>query len=78
MDVWSPSRCKGEGTCSTACFAKYGNPVLDDFLHCAVEKQDCVHVPRDKSRATWSDPDVAGASKLAVKSFDINSLDGRW
>lgn len=71
-------RCKGEGTCSTACFAKYGSSVLDDFLHCAVEKQDCVHVPRDESRATWKDPDAAGASKIPVPSFEIASLEGQW
>lgn len=71
-------RCKGEGTCSTACFAKYGNSVLDDFLHCAVEKQDCVHVPRDQSRATWKDPDAAGASKIPVPTFRIASLEGQW
>jgi len=72
------SKCKGEGTCSTACFAKYGNGVLDDFLHCAVEQQDCVHVPRDRSRATWTDPDTVGLDKQSSPSFQIASLEGRW
>ncbi len=72
------SKCKGEGTCSTACFAKYGNGVLDNFLQCAVEQQDCVHVPRDRSRATWTDPDTVGLDKQSSPSFDIASLKGRW
>lgn len=72
------SKCKGEGTCSTACFAKYGNGVLDNFLHCAVEQQDCVHVPRDRSRATWTDPDTVGLDKQISPSFQISSLEGRW
>ncbi|TFJ86462.1 hypothetical protein NSK_002119 [Nannochloropsis salina CCMP1776] len=72
------SKCKGEGTCSTACFAKYGNRVLDDFLHCAVEQQDCVHVPRDRSRATWTDPDAVGLDKRSSPTFEIRSLNGRW
>mmetsp|Transcript_8279 Transcript_8279/g.14621 ORF Transcript_8279/g.14621 Transcript_8279/m.14621 type:complete len:540 (+) Transcript_8279:186-1805(+) len=71
------AKCKGDSMCSTGCFSKFGNPDLDDMLYCAVEKEDCVHVPRDESRATWdaADPD---APPYLVRPFDAATLGGAW
>ena len=72
------SKCKGEGTCSTSCFAKYDSPILDKFLHCAIEEENCVHVPKDESRATWLDPEKNERQIPPLESFQIESLEGKW
>mmetsp|Transcript_42905 Transcript_42905/g.134632 ORF Transcript_42905/g.134632 Transcript_42905/m.134632 type:complete len:597 (-) Transcript_42905:1037-2827(-) len=71
------ARCKGEGTCSTGCFAAYGTETLNKILYCSVEKEDCVKVPRDESRATWA-VDPSDERPPVVANFDMNSLDGSW
>lgn len=72
------SKCKGEGTCSTSCFAKYGSPTLDKFLHCAIEEQNCVNVPKDETRATWLDPEKNERQIPPLSTFKMESLEGTW
>jgi len=71
------ARCKGEGTCSTGCFAAYGSERLNKILYCSVEKEDCVKVPRDEGRATWA-VDPSDERPTVVQSFDMKSLEGSW
>eukprot|EP00640_Fibrocapsa_japonica_P001555 CAMPEP_0113936784 /NCGR_PEP_ID=MMETSP1339-20121228/3582_1 /TAXON_ID=94617 /ORGANISM="Fibrocapsa japonica" /LENGTH=384 /DNA_ID=CAMNT_0000939335 /DNA_START=410 /DNA_END=1564 /DNA_ORIENTATION=+ /assembly_acc=CAM_ASM_000762 len=71
------AKCKGDSLCSTGCFAKYGNPALDEVLYCSVEKEDCVHVPRDETRATWESPAEEDHPKV-VSNFNMASLKGKW
>jgi len=71
------AKCKGDSMCSTGCFSKFGNPDLDSILYCSVEKEDCVKVPRDESRATWEENDKY-APPILVKNFQPSSLEGTW
>mmetsp|Transcript_107075 Transcript_107075/g.190245 ORF Transcript_107075/g.190245 Transcript_107075/m.190245 type:complete len:406 (-) Transcript_107075:151-1368(-) len=69
------ARCRGDADCATQCFAEYGNPRLDAWLNCTVEKEQCVSVPAGtydvrKFYAT----DVP--KKLA--DYDMSKLEGKW
>jgi len=63
--------------CSTGCFAKYGGDNLDSLLSCSVEKNDCVHVPRE-SQAGWTNDKLSDLPSKPIERFSSQSLDGTW
>jgi hypothetical protein len=71
------ARCKGGSMCSTGCFAKYGSDNLDNLLACTVEKNDCVHVPRE-ANAGWKTDTLADLPTAPLQAFKPESLDGTW
>uniref|UniRef100_A0A0G4GN37 VDE lipocalin domain-containing protein n=1 Tax=Chromera velia CCMP2878 TaxID=1169474 RepID=A0A0G4GN37_9ALVE len=71
------ARCRGEGMCSTGCFARFGSPVLDDFLQCSLEKASCVNVPKDLGQPTWDPPEI-GAPPVSYEAFNMDSMEGTW
>ena len=71
------AKCKGGSLCSTACFAKYGSAQLDSLLYCSVEKNDCVHVPKEGAFG-WRPDTMADIPALPVEKFSLSSLDGTW
>ena len=72
------ARCKGGSMCSTGCFAKFGSDNLDGLLACSVEKNDCVHVPRDEEAMGWKDDKLADLPTKPIEKFAASSLDGTW
>ncbi|EOD12371.1 violaxanthin de-epoxidase [Emiliania huxleyi CCMP1516] len=38
------AKCMGDTQCTVGCFAKFGNPVLDDVLSCTIEDQSCLKI----------------------------------
>lgn len=71
------ARCKGGSLCSTGCFAKFGGENLDKLIHCSVEKNDCVHVPREGS-AGWTADKLSDLPSAPLAKFNPKSLSGSW
>jgi len=71
------ARCKGGSMCSTGCFAKYGSDRLDNLLACTVEKNDCVHVPRE-ANSGWKADTIDDLPSMPLARFKPESLDGTW
>lgn len=71
------ARCKGGSMCSTGCFAKYGSERLDNLLACTVEKNDCVHVPRE-ANSGWSTDTLEDLPRAPLAKWNPSSLDGTW
>ena len=66
--------CKGEQTCSSRCFDKYGNPGLDGFLNCVLEREKCMPMPPSVTSG-----DISDSSTFAVSpGFRNGMLEGRW
>ena len=59
-------QCQGEQRCATQCFAQYGSSVLDNWLSCAIEDQQCVKVPQDLdfSQINANPPPIAAGFKV--------------
>ena len=73
------ARCKGGSMCSTGCFAKFGSVKLDNLLHCTIEKNDCVHVPKPEGVTSgWTADKLIDLPSKPVSQFDPKSLDGVW
>ncbi len=72
------ARCKGGSMCSTGCFAKFGSDKLDGLLSCSVEKNDCVHVPRDEEAMGWKEDKLADLPSKPIEKFAASSMDGTW
>jgi len=70
------ARCGGDPTCTTGCFAAFGDDKITDFLGCALEGKKCLDFPKDPKLLGWLD-DGPNAPKK-VSNFDINSLKGDW
>ncbi|GMH59584.1 hypothetical protein TrRE_jg13472 [Triparma retinervis] len=68
-------RCKGEQACAGACFNKFGNPSLDEFLNCALEREKCMPMPEGVGGGDISD----GEGFEVAKGLGGNEeLKGRW
>lgn len=70
------ARCKGGSMCSTGCFAKYGSDKLDSLLSCSVEKNDCVHVPKEETG--WKSDKLSNLPAQPLEAFNPDSLKGTW
>lgn len=71
------ARCKGGSLCSTGCFAKFGGENLDKLIHCSVEVNDCVHVPRESSSG-WTADKLSDLPSPPLAKFNPKSLRGSW
>jgi hypothetical protein len=71
------ARCKGGSMCSTGCFAKYGSDTLDNLLHCSIEQNDCVQVPKANSNG-WNVDSLRDLPTKPITPFTPSDLSGTW
>lgn len=70
------ARCGGDPTCSTGCFAAFGDDTITTFLGCALEEKECISFPKDPKLLGWLDDGPNAPKKIA--NFDMNSMKGDW
>jgi len=71
------AKCLGDNACITGCFAKYGDPNLDNLLKCTIEDNSCIKVAilDGGSDALGEEPKSPAPT---VQNFNLNSMEGTW
>lgn len=71
------AKCLGDNSCITGCFAKYGDPNLDNLLKCTIEDNSCIKVAilEGGSDALGTEPKSPAPT---VQNFNLNSMEGTW
>ena len=67
----------GDSSCTTGCFARYGDGKLDNLIKCSVEDNECIKIAilgggEDKYGEEPRSP------APTIRNFDINSMQGQW
>ncbi len=71
------AKCLGDNSCITGCFAKYGNPNLDNLLKCTIEDHECIKVAILEGGADKFGEEPQSPAPT-VQSFDLKSMEGTW
>ena len=71
------AKCLGDNSCITGCFAKYGNPNLDNLLKCTIEDHECIKVAILEGGADKYGEEPQSPAPT-VQSFDLKSMEGTW
>ena len=71
------AKCLGDNACITGCFAKYGDPNLDNLLKCTIEDNSCIKVAilEGGSDALGDEPKSPAPT---VQNFNLDSMEGTW
>jgi len=71
------AKCLGDNACITGCFAKYGDPNLDNLLKCTIEDNSCIKVAilDGGSDALGEEPKSPAPT---IQNFNLNSMEGTW
>lgn len=71
------AKCLGDNACITGCFARYGNPNLDNLLKCTIEDNECIKVAiLDGGADAYGEEPRSPAP--TVQNLDLRSMEGRW
>ena len=70
------AKCGGDPTCSTGCFAAFGDDSITGFMSCILEDKECLTFPKDPKLSGWVDDGADAPKKMA--NFDMKSLAGDW
>ncbi len=71
------AKCLGDNACITGCFARYGNPNLDNLLKCTIEDNECIKVAiLDGGADPYGEEPRSPAP--TVQNLDLRSMGGKW
>jgi hypothetical protein len=71
------AKCLGDNACITGCFARYGNPNLDNLLKCTIEDNECIKVAILEGGADAYGEEPRSPAPT-VQNLDLRRMEGRW
>mmetsp|Transcript_19813 Transcript_19813/g.32516 ORF Transcript_19813/g.32516 Transcript_19813/m.32516 type:complete len:558 (-) Transcript_19813:1736-3409(-) len=71
------AKCLGDNACITGCFARYGNPNLDNLLKCTIEDNECIKVAILEGGADAYGEEPRSPAPT-VQNFDLRNMEGKW